>query len=101
MSVSDPYKVLQVDPEAEREVIEAAYKGEYGNYVRIRHRGGLETAYAHLVRFSVKAGDCVGAEARIGDLGSTGLVAGPHLHFEVLRDGAPIDPLAVLGKDLP
>lgn len=83
------------------EVIEAGYKGEYGNYVRIRHRDGLETAYAHLARIWVKAGDCVEELVRIGDLGNTGLSVGPHLHFEVIRGNEAIDPLPVLGKDLP
>ena len=95
-AIGDPVRAA-----APGEVVAAGYKGQHGNFVRIRHGDGMETTYAHLVRFSVKAGDCVGAEARIGDLGSTGLSTGPHLHFEVLRDGAPIDPLAVLGKDLP
>lgn len=83
------------------EIVEAGYKGEHGNYVRVRHRDGLETAYAHLVRVSVKAGDCVGELERIGDIGSTGLTVGPHLHFEVILVNAPIDPLSVLGKELP
>jgi len=95
-AVGDPIRAS-----APGEVVEAAYKGQSGNFVRIRHGDGIETTYAHLVRFLVKEGDCVEARARIGDIGNTGLTTGPHLHFEVLRNGEAIDPLLVLGKDLP
>jgi murein DD-endopeptidase MepM/ murein hydrolase activator NlpD len=76
-------------------VVAAARKGEFGNYIRIDHGGGWETTYSHLQRFNVDvtAGRCVSAGQSIATLGSTGLTAGPLLHFELLRDGSPIDPM--------
>lgn len=73
----------------------AATKGEYGNAVIIDHGGGWQTLYAQLSRIEVGEGDCVAFGAQIGQVGSTGLSAGPHLHFEVVRDGSHIDPLQV------
>lgn len=67
----------------------AAPRGTYGNYIRIEHSGGYETAYAHLRGFA--RGIVPGAEVKqgqvIGYVGSTGRSTGPHLHYEVLRDG--------------
>src|SRR5262245_16430080 len=66
---------------------------EYGNWVVIDHGGSWQTVYAHLTRFAVKAGDCVVGGTVIGTVGVTGLSAGPHLHFEVRRDGTAVDPM--------
>jgi murein DD-endopeptidase MepM/ murein hydrolase activator NlpD len=65
---------------------EAGAKGEYGNYVRIRHSNGYKTAYAHMQKFApgVGAGVQVLQGQIIGYVGSTGLSSGPHLHYEVL-----------------
>ena len=65
---------------------EAGAKGEYGNYVRIRHANGYKTAYAHMRKFApgVGAGVQVLQGQIIGYVGSTGLSSGPHLHYEVL-----------------
>ena len=72
----------------------------YGNYIRIRHNGQISTAYAHLSRYARDVGQ--GARVRqgqvIGYVGSTGLSTGPHLHYEVLVNGAAVNPLSV---DLP
>jgi murein DD-endopeptidase MepM/ murein hydrolase activator NlpD len=71
--------------------------GGYGNYVRIRHNGEYSTAYAHLSKFG--NGITEGARVRqgqiIGYVGSTGRSTGPHLHYEVLRRGAQINPMGV------
>ncbi|MDR9756945.1 MAG: M23 family metallopeptidase [Thermoanaerobacterales bacterium] len=56
--------------------------GAYGNVVLIEH-GDCRTFYAHLSRINVKAGEKVRAGQKIGEVGSTGLSTGPHLHFEV------------------
>lgn len=76
---------------------EARWKGEYGNYVRIRHANGYSTSYAHQSRFA--PGTTEGAKVRqgqvIGYVGATGLVSGPHLHFEVLVNNRPVDPMAI------
>ena len=65
---------------------EAGRKGQYGNYVRIRHPNGYHTAYGHMLRFrkGVAAGVKVRQGEIIGYVGSTGLASGPHLHYEVL-----------------
>jgi murein DD-endopeptidase MepM/ murein hydrolase activator NlpD len=80
---------------ASGEVVEARRRGAYGNTILIDHGGGYQTLYAHLLEFSVSPGDCVEFGTIIGKVGSTGLVAGPLLHFEVHENGQPVDPLAV------
>lgn len=73
-------------------VVRAGDAGGYGNMVVIDHGGGVTTRYAHLARADVKPGDHVAAGAAIGAVGQTGRTTGPHLHFEVRRDGQPVDP---------
>ena len=68
----------------------------YGRYVEIRHAGGYLTRYAHLSRTSVRVGDRVEQGEVIGRSGNTGYTTGPHLHFELHLDGAPVDPLRYL-----
>ncbi len=82
----------------------------YGNYVEIRHRAGLETAYAHMQ--AVKAGVRIGSRVKqgqvIGYVGTTGRSTGPHLHYEILINHAQVNPAtvklaggsALTGKDL-
>jgi murein DD-endopeptidase MepM/ murein hydrolase activator NlpD len=65
----------------------------YGRHVIISHGGGLETLYGHASRILVRQGDRVAANELIGLTGSTGQSTGPHLHFEVRRDGQAVDPL--------
>jgi murein DD-endopeptidase MepM/ murein hydrolase activator NlpD len=76
---------------------EAGRKGAYGNYIRIRHANGYQTAYGHMSRFA--EGAASGVKVRqgqvIGYVGSTGLSSGPHLHFEVLVNKQFVDPLAI------
>lgn len=69
--------------------------GTYGNYVRIRHSDGYETAYAHMSRFGhgVRAGAQVRQQQVIGYVGVTGRSTGPHLHYEVLLNGQQINPM--------
>ena len=68
----------------------------YGLYVILVHGGGLSTLYGHLEATSLQTGDRVAAGDQIGLMGSSGLSTGPHLHFEVRRDGRPVDPLPLL-----
>ena len=72
-------------------------KGGYGNYIRIRHAGGFNTAYAHMSRFNSKV--ALGTRVRqgqvIGYVGSTGRSTGPHLHYEILASGRQVNPLTV------
>jgi murein DD-endopeptidase MepM/ murein hydrolase activator NlpD len=76
----------------------ADQKGEFGNMVVIDHRDGLATAYAHLNRIGVQAGDCVGEGDVIGFAGATGLAAVPQLHFEVRVEGRHVDPAPAIGS---
>lgn len=70
----------------------AKYWGSYGNYVQIEHGGELQTRYAHLSGYAVRAGDQVRKGQLIGYIGSTGRSTGPHLHYEVRLAGQPVDP---------
>lgn len=72
-------------------------KGPFGNYVRIRHGEGYATAYAHLKGFArnLKPGARIRQGHIIGYVGASGLATGPHLHYEVLKSGAQINPLSV------
>jgi murein DD-endopeptidase MepM/ murein hydrolase activator NlpD len=76
---------------------ETGRKGEYGNYIRIRHANGYKTAYAHLSRFApgVSEGVKVRQGQIIGYVGNTGLASGPHLHYEVLIDQNAVDPKSI------
>lgn len=73
----------------------AGTHGGHGNYIQVLHHPGLMTAYAHLSRFAVKPGATVAQGQVIGYVGSTGLSTGPHLHYEVWLNGAPVNPVAV------
>lgn len=75
----------------------AARYGSFGNYVRIRHADGYQTAYAHLNGFGrgMRAGTRVSQGDVIGYVGTTGRSTGPHLHYEVHRHGKQINPLTI------
>lgn len=75
----------------------AGRKGQYGNYVRIRHPNGYQTAYAHMLRLKkgLKVGEKVRQGEIIGYVGSTGLASGPHLHYEVLINKRFVDPMSI------
>jgi murein DD-endopeptidase MepM/ murein hydrolase activator NlpD len=67
-----------------------------GNYVVISHHSGYRTLYAHMSYVLVKAGTYVSAGQRIGDVGSTGLSTGPHLHFTVYKNGVTVNPRSLM-----
>jgi murein DD-endopeptidase MepM/ murein hydrolase activator NlpD len=77
-------------------VIYAGWMSGYGNIVVIDHGNGLSTAYAHNTELLVAVGSAVGKGNVIAFSGSTGHSTGPHVHFEVRVNGAPVDPLAYL-----
>lgn len=91
-------------------IVKLGYYGEYGNYIKIRHSNGYETAYGHLSRYgkNLRAGSKVSQNQVIGFVGSTGSATGPHLHFEVIHKGVHVNPMGVksmpamklVGKDL-
>ena len=69
-----------------------------GNTVIIDHGGGVKSGYHHLSRIDVAAGDTVEAGTPLGAVGSTGLVTGPHLHWELTIWGVNVDPVTWLGE---
>jgi murein DD-endopeptidase MepM/ murein hydrolase activator NlpD len=73
----------------------AGRHGGHGNYVRIEHGGGLGTGYAHMSRIAASVGQRVRRGQVIGYVGSTGLSTGPHLHYELYRNGQTVNPLSV------
>jgi murein DD-endopeptidase MepM/ murein hydrolase activator NlpD len=71
----------------------AGWAGGYGRQVRISHGGGLASSYSHLSGLAVAPGGHVSAGQIIGYAGSSGLSTGPHVHYEVRRNGVPVDPI--------
>ncbi len=71
---------------------------DYGKIVKISHGSGMETRYAHASELLVNVGQVVKKGQIIARVGSTGRSTGPHLHFEVRRDGAPLDPRKFLQR---
>ncbi len=85
---------------SEGEVVRTGYEaGGYGRFIEVRHPNGMSTLYAHLSRVDVARGDRLGSGERIGLVGSTGRSTGPHLHFEVRRNEAQVNPVSVLGRE--
>ncbi|MGW2514986.1 peptidoglycan DD-metalloendopeptidase family protein, partial [Streptomyces scopuliridis] len=70
--------------------------GPYGNHILINHGKGLASMYAHLSQIATKVGAGVSRGQRIGAVGATGNVTGPHLHLEARRSGVAIDPMQFL-----
>jgi murein DD-endopeptidase MepM/ murein hydrolase activator NlpD len=75
----------------------------YGNLVRIKHASGLTSGYAHLSRISagVRSGRSIKQGELLGLVGQTGLATGPHLHFMILKNGTPVNPVPALKKGEP
>lgn len=74
-------------------VAESGFNNAYGHQVVIDHGSGLRSRYAHMASYPrVSQGQKVSAGTELGAQGATGLVTGPHLHFEIIKNGAPIDP---------
>ena len=89
-------------------VVARSYNKGHGNFVKIRHNGSFETLYAHMSKFAkgVNVGTTVKQGQTIGYVGSTGYSTGPHLHYEIIKDGVHVNPMTVklpaisnLGKD--
>ena len=79
----------------EGDVVAASFAGDYGNHIKIQN-GEVLTVYAHCSELEVNVGDHVTQGQEIGKVGATGKVTGPHLHFEIRREGRYIDPKLIL-----
>lgn len=83
------------------EVVASYRSGSYGNVVFVDHQfDGFETRYAHMSAFNVKKGDKVKRGQIVGYVGNTGNSKGDHLHYEVLQNGKPINPINFFQRDL-
>lgn len=71
----------------------AGRNGGYGNFIEVRRRDGLTVRYAHLNKINTVVGNNVKMGDKIGEVGSTGVSTGSHLHFEVLKDGNSVNPM--------
>lgn len=76
-------------------VTRATYNKYNGNFVEVTN-GEIATIYCHMSKLNVDVGDNVKAGTKIGEVGSTGLSTGPHLHFEIVYDGTKVDPELVI-----
>jgi murein DD-endopeptidase MepM/ murein hydrolase activator NlpD len=81
---------------ADGRVIVAGYQGDCGKMVAIDHHGGLSTIYCHMSQIFVGVGQDVQRGQAIGAVGMTGDATGPHVHFQVMQDGHPVDPMSFL-----
>jgi murein DD-endopeptidase MepM/ murein hydrolase activator NlpD len=79
---------------ADGQVIRAGWAGGYGRQVRVAHGGGIVTAYNHMSSIAASVGSVVRQGQVIGYVGSSGLSTGPHLHYEVLKDGVAVNPMS-------
>jgi len=82
---------------ADGRVIVAGYEGDCGKMVALDHHGGLSTIYCHMSQIFVGVGQDVQRGQAIGAVGMTGDATGPHVHFQVMQDGHPVDPMSFLG----
>ncbi len=71
----------------------AGEKGEYGYMVELERDDGLKVRYAHLDKIEVVTNQLVSEGEKIGEVGSTGMTTGDHLHFEIIIESVPVDPM--------
>jgi murein DD-endopeptidase MepM/ murein hydrolase activator NlpD len=77
-------------------VVRAEFDGAYGNFIEIEHADNFISKYAHARKLNVKAGQDVKRGQVIAEVGSTGRSTGPHLHYEISRNGTIINPMQIL-----
>jgi murein DD-endopeptidase MepM/ murein hydrolase activator NlpD len=77
-------------------VIAAGWDDTFGNYAVVSHHSGYRTLYGHMSVIRVKSGEYVSTGQRLGDVGSTGLSTGPHLHFTVYKNGVTVNPRSLM-----
>lgn len=83
---------------ADGTVESAGYQGNYGNAIVVAHGFGIGTRFGHLSQFAVRPGQRVKRGEVIGYVGATGRATSPHLHYEILINGQPINPLRILTR---
>jgi murein DD-endopeptidase MepM/ murein hydrolase activator NlpD len=86
----------QVIASGNGKVIDAGFKEDLGNFIKIKHKYGFESIYGHLSKISVKKGQVVIKGQNIGKVGSTGKVTGPHLHYTLKKNETYLDPFDFL-----
>ena len=79
---------------------ERGYNGGYGHMVLLNHEFGYKTRYAHLSKLHVKPGEKVQRGQLIAETGNTGISQGPHLHYEVIHKGVPVNPINYFNRDI-
>ncbi len=94
-STSAPVMVRRSSRPPTDRVTRAGWAGGYGQQVRLAHGGGMGSSYSHMSRIVADPGSFVRQGQLIGYVGSSGLSTGPHLHYEVYRNGAAVNPLGV------
>lgn len=86
----------QVIASGHGKVIDAGFREDLGNFIKIKHKYGFESIYGHLSKISVKKGEVVIKGQKIGKVGSTGKVTGPHLHYTLKKNETYLDPFDFL-----
>jgi murein DD-endopeptidase MepM/ murein hydrolase activator NlpD len=81
---------------ADGKVVFTGWKGGYGNCIIVQHKNDFQTLYGHLSHINVQEGQSVSTGDMIGKVGSTGRSTGAHLHYEVRKNGKPINPVKFL-----
>lgn len=84
---------------ASGKIMRASHYSGYGRYINIKHTGSLNTAYGHLSRIVVRNGQQVSQGQIIGYTGNSGYSTGPHLHYEVIKQGSPINPMSFVKQE--
>ncbi|AHH14256.1 M23 family metallopeptidase [Borrelia nietonii YOR] len=77
-------------------VVVVDYNDSYGNFVVVEHKNSIKSLYGHLSSYIVRKGDILKTGDIIGRVGQTGRSTGPHLHFEILKKDAPVNPIKIL-----
>jgi len=95
IDVPNPYSA-EIKPLAFGEVIFADWDGGFGKTVIIRHSAGYTSRYSHLSNIAVHLGQKIDSHISVGNVGTTGVATGSHLHFEVYKEGYAINPLNIL-----
>jgi murein DD-endopeptidase MepM/ murein hydrolase activator NlpD len=86
----------QVIASGNGKVIDAGFREDLGNFIKIKHKYGFESVYGHLSKIKIKKGQLVTKGQVIGKVGSTGKVTGPHLHYTLKKNETYLDPFDFL-----